>query len=175
MDFMRRIALAALGLVMCAAMIGFVGPASAAETEPEMTQQQAAEEYLDVVCASIAATKLYNRRVYQGDPVIVWDWLRDRFPQVRRATAALSRARAHAARNLLNPPAPWPVLVEDKVRIMVNSFLRESNLYARAAWAQRVSEWDRLDVLAGRLARKSSRVSGDIRADLGLPPPGLGC
>lgn len=174
MKFLAKIRCVAITSALCATLCGGT-PTALARADTEMTQEQAAQEYLATVCKSNRARTLFYQRVLRGQDSLSQAEVRRRLPQLRRAASLYSWPLANTARHLFNPPAPWPTTVSNLVTKLANMTVHDANVLVRASNARSAIQYMNLFRKHSATDSASNGVARKIRALLDLPPPGRGC
>jgi len=174
---MRKI-IATLTVVIATTIAVLAGSSAHASSHNNdtMTEARAGQVYLTQICSTNAAIDRLNDAL----PLRAnhrWhsrDLKGHVFTDVKRATRNMRDVTQSVSSRLFNPPKDWPNNVAWRVQRMASGYARESVIYRDLSLAstgrQFARIWDRLDNVS-----YLSRISGQIRARLNLPPVGRGC
>jgi hypothetical protein len=135
------------------------------EEEEPMTIERAGAYYTNHVCPVIRAGQKYSRQIWKGRNTIPMREVRRRLPEIRRYAPPYARARYNWARDLYNPPAPWPGNVAGLVQRLADTNVRASDLLWLQSEARTAARWARLNERINDLPSPA----GTIRARLNLP------
>lgn len=140
-----------------------------------MTQEQAGIHYLDAVCANNVARGKYSEVLFpNGAKNLTFAQAPRRLPALQRASSRWAVANYRFARQLANPSAEWPVVVQGPVDRYESLLLKLNHQLRRAASASTAKGWWDWDLKADKLYKRGN-PSAVIRSRLNLPPPGRGC